>query len=63
LPEKLLEQVERIAKEKNTTVSALVREVLTDFVDFVDCEDDFELLRQRVDALEKEVFGKKKKKK
>jgi len=58
LPDELREKVDRIAKQRNTTASAIMRDLLTDFVKN---ESDIEILKQRVDALEKEVFGKKKK--
>ena len=58
LPDELRDRVERIAKQRNTTASAIMRDLLTDFVEN---ESDIEILKRRVDALEKEVFGKKKK--
>ena len=58
LPDELRDRVERIAKQRNTTASAIMRDLLTDYVDN---ESDIEVLKRRVDALEKEVFGKKKK--
>ena len=60
LPDDLRDRIERIAKQKHTTLSAIIRELLTDFADN---ESDIELLKRRVDALEKEVFGKKSPKK
>jgi predicted transcriptional regulator len=56
LPDELLEKAERIAEQKHTTVSALLRDLLIDLTSGSEIDE----IKKRLDTLEKEVFRKKK---
>ena len=45
-----------IAKEKNTTVSAILKDLLTDYVG---TKSELDEIKKRLEALEKEVFKKR----
>lgn len=55
IPPDLLEKVKVLAQKRNTTVSAIIKDYLTEYIGR---ESDIDDLRKRIEKLEKEVFGK-----
>ena len=59
IPDELNDRVKKIAEARGTTVSAIVREYLTDYVkNPSSTEERFQEMNTRLEALEKEVFKK-----
>jgi len=58
LPDDLVDRVKKIAKQEGKTMTAIVNELLSGYVG---SESEIEKIKERLDKLEKEVFGKQNK--
>ena len=62
MPDDIHKRLKAVAQAKHTSVTALINSVMGDYVGIYTDPGFIDEFRKRIEALEKEVFDKKKKK-